>query len=90
MTIKAGDVVMVARMPHKCGEYTLGHIFTVTAVFPMQWMRCPKCGVESIVRDDAAEGYDAIKGGGFPVSWLRKIDPLREPEAIPRPEEITA
>jgi len=67
--IKLGDLVRVVR---SCCDANVGHkrIFVVDALVPVDGEMCRFC------RQDAPDGVDACSDGwGFPLAWLKKIDP---------------
>ena len=88
--IEIGDLVMIVR-GHECVmRLYQGAIFTVTGfVHPIHggW-HCDFCN-----KDDAAGNELAATGlhkGNVPLSWLKKIPPLTEPETVERKEELPA
>jgi hypothetical protein len=71
--IKAGDRVMVVRWPHRHGParcVALVERITPGAV----------CGVCCTTWLEPSARFEG--GGGAPVSWLKKIDPDEDPDAI--------
>lgn len=78
--IKAGDMVMLVRWPHKCSmhptEVPFGAPFIVLdTVSALQCFGCnAKFGAGAIVKP--MNGYDLA----YPLAWLKRIDPLRSDE----------
>jgi hypothetical protein len=84
--IAVGDLVMVVRYPHKCSssEAFSGMIFVVNELDD-GGVTCDDCG-EFIEGPLAGTPTDV----GISVRWLKRIDPLIEPESVPTKEEIEA
>jgi hypothetical protein len=86
--IKAGDMVMVVRWPHKhiqgrSGQ-TFPKVFTVERVTSLG-CHCPTCREEFSPPEAWWDAAHAI-----PTAWLKRIPPLDELEDVKRDEEITA
>jgi phage FluMu protein Com len=87
--IKVGDLVMVVRWPHPCFGKGSRLVFTVEGFYKN--VICPRC--KTIIREYCATYSIASWDGGFraiPISWLKRIDPLAEPERITTDDEVTA
>ena|SRR3990167_7754394 len=89
MSIQAGDLVMVVR-GHSCVLNKYGGIpMTVESVHAsssgIAGFRCFAC-----TQLIAPEGYAEFLMLSIPLSWLKKINPLAEPERVERDEEVTA
>jgi hypothetical protein len=85
--IQPGDLVIAWRT--HCDGHTapLGKVRTVRQVKPAyDGLICPGCGQEFAHSQHIAR----LEGGWMPLAWLRKIDPLKEPETVERPEGVTA
>ncbi len=88
--IKVGDLVMIVR-GHECVmNLYQGVIFTVTGFVQPRFggWHCARCG-----RDNAGGNEAAATGfhkAHAPISWLKKIPPLTEPETVERKEELPA
>lgn len=83
--IRAGDLVMVWRWPHKCPSvtYPVGKPFVVSDVRNTTSF-CAKCGE---VDQWQPHGYTP-EGSAIPLAWLKKIDPPKVNESVER--EVTA
>lgn len=83
--IKAGDLVMVVRWPHRCessnGLFS-GFIGTVEAFHPFAHCRCGE-----FFNEPAARFTGSVRRG-VPVSWLKKIDPPAQSETTERSLEL--
>lgn len=75
-TIRADDLVYVARVDHPCSEKYLGAIRVVPEIAFCE-LTCAICGHNRAPEYCAsfADGY------GLPLAWLKKIEPLRDSEA---------
>ena len=83
--IKVGDLVMVVRWPHAC-KY-LGNIFGIISTAQAVGLKgnCQRCGWVP-----SCSFVDVEAFGKIPVDWLKRIDPLAEPETTEHNEELTA
>jgi hypothetical protein len=84
-SISVGDLVMVVR-GHSCHVENMGGVPYVVVDFKNPigggWT-CPKCGMVSAGPDEpCAMGNMFGRRSGAPISWLKKIPPLSEPESI--------
>jgi hypothetical protein len=89
MNIKVGDLVMVVR-GHECQmKHFGGVVFKVDELLPFD-LRDPFCkfcgGSISLGKRIVARNGDR----GFPIDWLKKIDPPALPENTNNKEEIHA
>ena len=84
--INVGDLVMVVRYPHKCSssEAFSGMVFVVNEL-DAGGVTCDNCG--EFINGPLAGTITYI---GIPVRWLKRIDPLSEPEYVPTENEVTA
>jgi hypothetical protein len=82
--IAVNDVVMVVRCDHDCWKEALGVVFKATSVIYIPSAQCAICGRENM--GTFAMGWNEW---AIPVSWLKRIDPLSEPESVERGEDIT-
>ena len=80
--IEVGDLVICVRAHLPCAERAIGMVFRVQK-FNEHGARCNKCGH----LHPGMAAYWAPEYA-FPLSWLRKIPPLAEPERTT--EEATA
>ena len=82
--IAVGDLVMVVR-GHQCAIDLIGGLpFTVLQIVnPVNggWT-CPVCGMRSAGGNEPAANRSGKDRVGIPLSWLRRIDPLCEPESV--------
>lgn len=87
--IRVGDLVMVVRFP--CCGACLGVVMTVTRLVNTgDDYRCSRCGkLHGLKQVPSAIDDGRVRDRHFPLSWLRRIDPLEEPETIEREEETT-
>lgn len=83
--IKNGDLVIVARAPHVHAVEYLHTVHFVRRVELVRWV-CADCGFE----DDADFAITDRDESGFPVAWLKKIDPPKVDEGIQHEEQIPA
>jgi len=89
--IKVGDLVMLVG---GCALNKLGQVGTVTEISTGLW-RCVGCKKHSgnfltaRVPEISSVPFNPLQGW-LPLSWLRKIEPLSEPEANETREEIEA
>ena len=84
--INVGDLVV--QIHDCCTQAALGTIGTVTRIY---WSTnvCEVCGgqyVGWVAHDTSAWAPDEAS----PLHWLRRIDPLSEPESVERHEELPA
>lgn len=90
--IEIGDLVMVVR-GHRCAVNIIGGIpYTVIALhLPINggWT-CPVCHARSIAPTEIGAQLTSEGVHGIPLSWLKKIPPLTEPETTERKEESPA
>ena len=87
-SIKVGDLVVVTRTC--CEEFTMGHYIFTVGKFTDMALAGAEC---MFCHSHLPSEIEAIPDGddcAFPLSWLKKIDPLSEPESEKRDEEITA
>lgn len=85
--ISVGDLVVVVKQPHAC-LMGIGAMFVVTRIGKLGPTRCGRC--HRPLPDDApVYGHPR---GPVALSRLRKIDPQKQPDAIPtaQPEEVAA
>lgn len=97
--IKIGDLVMLVR-GHKCAlDFKGGVPWQVTDIRMDEGfgMRCQICGQTGIGKNALRAGGmgtpAGVKGhpdGGMPLSWLKRIPPLSELDAIKREEKEPA
>ena len=75
--ISVGDLVVVVRWP--CCAGALGTIFRVAAFVPqgVHSEHCYKCNT---YHGDIASVRPEVRGGVYPVAWLRRIPPMEELE----------
>lgn len=88
--IKVGDLVMVVRA--HCTEQ-IGKIATVTEISGGKWTcLCGEVKSEELTArlPNIALRQNFHMSGWYPLSWLRKIEPLSEPETTETREEIEA
>ena len=72
--IRPGDLVIVVREHcEKSAEKNLGRMFVVNWI-SNAGLTCHECGA----RLTEKPGADAGQGEGFPVAWLKRIDPPAE------------
>lgn len=84
--INVGDLVMVVKALPCCGwTGGIGDMFYVAEIFLTDG-QCDKCG--NITEEACAN--PAIDENGYPLTVLKKIPPLTEPESITTDEGITA
>ena len=83
--LKAGDLAMVVKYP--CCGAALGRIFSIAKIWGFQTeayiLICYSCHTETRFRGQSALGplVDSERHtDAIPTAWLRKIDPLAEPE----------
>ena len=81
--ISPGDLVVIIRA-HRCATDLIGKVFTVGG-FSRNGSKCEECG--EVFFEPSA--YYASRAA-VPLSWLKKIPPLNEPETVEQDEEATA
>ncbi len=84
--IKVGDLVVVVRVNHRCSEYLLGRIGVVNDI-PVTHIgiECNKCGMHNLAFPNSPVAVITLRTRGWvPLSWLKKIPPLSEPETVER------
>jgi hypothetical protein len=79
MSFKDGDLVIVYRASHKCGEKLIGRIFTYEAKSPVG-ITCNKCHTENIAKPGEPISAGSRPGVCIPASWLKKLGGLHEEE----------
>ena len=85
--IGVGDIVQIIK--HPCCGKNIGKTFVVERLLEATSSTCP-CGVTHPERFHAVFVPPLIDYWCFPVAWLRRIDPLSEPESThtSEPERI--
>jgi hypothetical protein len=78
MSFKDGDLVIVYRATHKCGEKHIGKIFTYKSTKPVG-ITCCKCHKKSVAKP--GEPISLTRSGyALPASWFKKLDGFHEEE----------
>lgn len=77
--IQVGDLVVVVKWP--CCGRNLGRIARVSNIDYRRNMECAGCKASNFPMPNA-DFQSSVQDGLIcaPVEWLRRIDPLREPE----------
>ena len=87
--IEPGDLVMVVR-GHPCVLETFGGVpYRVRSIHHIdEGWHCGRCGQDGLAREEKIGAnlfgahQDDNPGTSIPVAWLRKIEPIAEPEAM--------
>lgn len=79
--IAVGDLVQVVRSTHECGNQFIGWVFIAVEILPKQLATCSHCNKPSITNEVSVWGKHSRRFG-FPLSWLKRIDPPAEGETI--------
>jgi hypothetical protein len=85
--IKTGDLVVVVKVPCACLTYCISKIGNVLDIFSHD----AKCGLcqKSLGNLTVAEITGSEGSYYLPVTCLKKIDPLDEPETVEETNEVT-
>ena len=90
--IKVGDLVMVVLWPHRCINpiVPIGKVFVVRAIVSDAHDGfCRRCG--ETISNSCISAQGATSGNAsIPISWLKRIDPLAEPETVETDETVKA
>ena len=86
MSIKVGDLVMVAKPMPCCGNGVFGKVFQVVYI-KNEKARCPYC---KKLDEMSCAGFDGqYLTTGYPIDRLIKIDPPSLPESLEREKELS-
>jgi hypothetical protein len=86
--ISVGDRVLIWR-GHRCD---IGKVFVVAEVKPANrrsFWTCP-CGAWEAYSEHWVGADTLVNGYGAPISWVKKLPPISDPERVERREELTA
>ena len=87
MDINAGDLVMVVRTC--CDSFVRTPVFVVTSVDSFGLDGRNTCNFCGAFMPAEMQANDA-KNYGYPLSWLKRIEPLSEPQHVDESQKVTA